>query len=88
MLLKPCKVKRFLTTAALSEVGLVTASSDSEEKWQDGNRQERRKTESYIRNKTNREERRRETASLFSVSASVSPFPVGFGEQEEVTSKL
>lgn len=28
MLLKPCKVKRFLATAALSEVGLV--SSDSE----------------------------------------------------------
>ena len=27
-LLKPCKVKRFLATAALSEVGLVTASSD------------------------------------------------------------
>lgn len=32
MLLKPCKVKRFLATAALSDVGLVTASSDSEEK--------------------------------------------------------
>lgn len=28
MLLKPCNVKRFLATAALSEVGLV--SSDSE----------------------------------------------------------
>ena len=31
-LLKPCKVKRFLATAALSEVGLVTASSDQEGK--------------------------------------------------------
>lgn len=38
MLLKPCKVKRFLATAALSDVGLVTASSDSDEK------QEGRKT--------------------------------------------
>lgn len=36
MLLKPCKVKRFLATAALSDVGLVTASSDSEEKREDG----------------------------------------------------
>lgn len=31
-LLKPCKVKRFLATAALSEGGLVTASSDPEKK--------------------------------------------------------
>lgn len=34
-LLKPCKVKRFLATAALSEVGLVTASSEPRTKNKD-----------------------------------------------------
>lgn len=37
-LLKPCKVKRFLDTPALSEVGLVTASSDPVEKQEDDRR--------------------------------------------------
>lgn len=45
-LLKPCKVKRFLATAALSEVGLVTAPSDPEGKREDRtDRQTDRQTE-------------------------------------------
>ena len=42
-LLKPCKVKRFLTEAALSYVGLVTASSgpgEREEKKREGRKEE------------------------------------------------
>lgn len=41
-LLKPCNVKRFLATAALSEVGLVTASSDPVEKQKTGQTEDRK----------------------------------------------
>ena len=43
-LLKPCKVKRFLATAALSEVGLVAASSgpgEGAEQGREGRRERR-----------------------------------------------
>lgn len=43
-LLKPCKVKRFLASAALSEVGLVAASSgpgEGEEQGREGRRERR-----------------------------------------------
>lgn len=50
-LLKPCKVKRFLATAALSEVGLVTPSSDPDGKQGDetDGQKELRKKVSWVK---------------------------------------
>lgn len=59
MLLKPCKVKRFLATAALSEVGLVTASSDSEEKREDGTDKKERQGKVNVKEEINKEEIRK-----------------------------
>lgn len=59
MLLKPCKVKRFLATAALSEVGLVTASSDSEEKREDGTDKKERQGKVNVKEERNEEEIRK-----------------------------
>lgn len=39
MLLKPCKVKRFLATAALSEVGLVSSDSEGQRGEQQGHKE-------------------------------------------------
>lgn len=60
MLLKPCKVKRFLATAALSEVGLVSSDSEGQRVDQQAHKKKGKDKMSYTLGETETDKKERQ----------------------------